>query len=731
MTDTALPADVVRPRNAASTWRVWWLIVGLLLPLAFIGVAGQLVIELGHDSEEQSATTGLLREFNRIGVALRDFVVPLADRPAKLSWEIHYKRYRTAVDSVMQNALAADAAGYLAGIEASVRRLQPLLDDVLRARTAGVDLTRAERAYRSEIDNSLEIIEGATDAWTERSSSLARRLQLRWRQLLWLTVVSALLAVGFGVVLLLYRRTFVQRTLAESALRESDERVRLLLDSTGEAIYGVDLQGRCTFANTACVKALGYAHADQLRGRVMHELIHAAPPEGDVPMNDGSRPHRVDRLPAHSIEEWMRRADGSRFPVECWAEPIIRHDDLVGRVITFVDITERRRIEGERRHAQKMESVGRLAGGVAHDFNNLLTVIEGYTGLALEATPPEAGVWNDLQEIRTASQRAAALTRQLLAFARKQVTEPKILDLNELLERAAGLLRPLVGANMRLDVRRTEGLGRVRADPGQIEQVIVNLVVNARDAMPAGGRITVEAGDRDLDDVYVREHIGVAPGRYVVLSVTDTGVGIPKDVRSQLFEPFFTTKEAGKGTGLGLATCYGIVKQHGGNIWCYSEVGWGTTFKVYLPRADGLADPAPSLPATPVPRGTETVLLVDDEPAIRRIASRALTSAGYAVHEASNGREALTTATTVAGKIDLLVTDLMMPEMGGVELTRRLRAARPDLRILFTSGYSESALPAHGDGLGPATFLEKPYSPKGLLRQVRAALDAPSQSEGV
>ena len=725
------PAHPGPSRPTARTGRDWWLLAGFLLPLLFIGVAIRVVIDLGHDTVEQSATTGLVREFNRLGLLLRDFEVPLHDQPAKLSWAVHYRIYRDVVDSMQHMPLVEAAASYLSGIEASVRRLEPQLDDVLKARAAHGDVATAERIYRAEIDNGFEVIKGATDAWTQRLSNVAARVNRRWRQLLWLTVVSSLIATGFGVVLLLYRRTMLQRLHAEAALRESDERVRLLLDSTGEAIYGIDLEGRCTFANAACIEVLGYRQASDLHGRVMHELIHAPPPGGDVTRSDGSRVHRVDRPPVHGLESWMRRADGSTFPAECWADQIVRRGELVGRVITFVDTTEQRRVEAERRHAQKLESVGLLAGGVAHDFNNLLTAIEGYTSLALETIPQGGGAWNDLQEVRNASQRAAALTRQLLAFARKQVTEPKILDLNELLERVAGMLRPLVGPNQRLEVRRAETLGRVRADPGQIEQVVVNLVVNARDAMPDGGRITVEVRDVDLDDAYAQEHPGVAPGRYVMIAVSDTGIGMSKEVRARLFEPFFTTKEAGKGTGLGLATCYGIAKQHGGNIWCYSEVGQGTTFKVYLPRADGpaevVASTAPTA-AAPTAQSSETVLVVEDEPAIRRMAVRSLTKAGYRVREASNGREALTTVAAMTDGLDLLVTDLMMPDMGGIELSRRLRETRPNLCVLFTSGYSETALPTQEVGEAPTMFLEKPFTPNGLLRHVRTALDGSDRS---
>jgi PAS domain S-box-containing protein len=570
------------------------------------------------------------------------------------------------------------------------------------------------------------VVAGATDALMDRLTVLGERARGRWVLLLWTAIASSLLAIAFGAVLLLYRRDFVRRVKVEAALGDSDERVRLLLDSTGEAIYGIDLEGRCTFANAACIELLGYRSTDQLIGEDLHGRIHAGA--------NGPR----DACPLHGLhgsvhreEEELRRSDGSRFPAECWSHPIERNGEVIGRVITFVDITDRKRAETELRHSQKMESVGRLAGGVAHDFNNLLTAIDGFATLSQAAMPQGSPAWEDIEQIKIATQRAAALTRQLLVFGRRQASEVRHVDLSELLSRMERLLHPLIGETIRLELRLSPEPAVVRVDAGQIEQVVVNLVVNARDAMPAGGRIIIETRRMELDDAFRREHAGTAPGRYVMFSVTDSGVGIPADIQTRIFEPFFTTKEVGKGTGLGLATCYAIVKQHGGNIWCYSEMGRGTTFKVYLPRVDSAADgPEPARPEASR-RGHETILLVEDEPGVRQVALRALSASGYRVHPAGDGGEAMRIAESLTTPVDLLITDVVMPGMDGIELGARLRERHPGTRVLYMSGYSEAMLSRQGLG-GPAIdLLEKPFTPEKLLRQVHGVLKGtPHSSAG-
>ncbi|MFN2571379.1 MAG: PAS domain S-box protein [Gemmatimonadales bacterium] len=388
------------------------------------------------------------------------------------------------------------------------------------------------------------------------------------------------------------------------------------------------------------------------------------------------------------------------------------------------DVTEQRQLEEQYRQAQKMEAVGQLAGGIAHDFNNLLTAILGNTQLLLRELPPGDAKRGDVEEIRKASERAASLTRQLLAYSRRQMLQPKVLDLNVVVAEMDKMLRRLIGEHIALVAVLAPDLGPVRADPNQIEQVIVNLAVNARDAMPDGGKLTVETSNVELDETFAQAHLGSVAGPYAMLAVTDTGAGMDAAVRAHLFEPFFTTKDVGKGTGLGLATVYGIVKQSDGYISVYSEPGQGTSFKIYLPR---IATPA-SVPPTPsrsgAARGSETVLVVEDEPAVLTLSRRALEAQGYVVLAASDAAAALRVVERHGGTIHLLLTDVVMPGLSGRELADRLTAQRPGVRVLYMSGYPGDAVVQHGTLPAGSAFLQKPFSPDGLARKVRDVLDA-------
>ena len=389
-----------------------------------------------------------------------------------------------------------------------------------------------------------------------------------------------------------------------------------------------------------------------------------------------------------------------------------------------MDMTDRRQLEEQLLQSQKLEAIGRLAGGVAHDFNNLLTGILGYANFALKSLPENHGARVDILEIERAGTRAAALTAQLLAYARRQMIAPKIVSLNDLVLNMETLLRRLIGEDVDLETRCSPDLWRAQIDPGQFEQVIINLAVNARDAMPRGGRLTVETSNCTLDDTYMQQHPEVAPGDYVVLAVADTGIGMDSATQIRIFEPFFTTKEQGRGTGLGLAVCYGIVKQANGHLWVYSEPAQGTTFKVLLPRslaeeAVGAAKPADP----PVSQGSETILIVEDEPVVRRLSVRALRERGYDVLEAGDGESALEVAQAHQGELSLLITDVVMPGMNGKELADRLSAERPDLRVLYISGYAEHAVVRQGVLLEGIAFLSKPFDLSELARTVREVLD--------
>ena len=402
----------------------------------------------------------------------------------------------------------------------------------------------------------------------------------------------------------------------------------------------------------------------------------------------------------------------------------VEHGHLVRVWGTQRDVTEQRHLEEQFRQSQKMEAVGQLAGGIAHDFNNLLTAILGNTQLLLRDLPPGDAKRGDVEEIRKASERAASLTRQLLAYSRRQMLQPKVLDLNVVVAEMDKMLRRLIGEHIALVAALQSDLGHVRADPNQIEQVIVNLAVNARDAMPDGGKLTIETANVDLDETFAQAHLGSVPGAYAMLAVTDTGHGMDVNVRAHLFEPFFTTKEVGKGTGLGLATVYGIVKQSGGYISVYSERGRGSTFKIYLPRiATPSATPA-APPRVGAARGSETVLVVEDELAVLTLSRRALEAQGYVVLAASDAAAALRVVERHGGTIHLLLTDVVMPGMSGRDLADRLTAQRPGIRVLYMSGYPGDAVVQHGTLPSGSAFLQKPFSPDGLARKVRDVLDA-------
>ncbi|MBI1917651.1 MAG: response regulator [Planctomycetes bacterium] len=430
------------------------------------------------------------------------------------------------------------------------------------------------------------------------------------------------------------------------------------------------------------------------------------------------------------IELTALHRTGREFPVEItiWPTPI----GLTYRFNAFIhDITSRKHMERalqeseERfRQAQKMEGIGRLAGGVAHDFNNLLTVINGYSDLLIHQPRLEEPTKHLLREIQKAGERAAGLTQQLLAFSRKQILQPSVLDLNAVLTNTEKMLRRLIGEDVDLSVLAGVDLGRVQADPGQIEQILMNLVVNARDAMPQGGKLTVETCNVFLGEDYRQTHPEVKPGPYVLLSVTDTGCGMEEQTKVRIFEPFFTTKEPGQGTGLGLATVYGIVKQSDGHIEVYSELGIGTAFKVYLPAVDA-SGPARDSPRAVrrIPPGTETVLLAEDEEGVRTLVKHALQACGYTVLEAAQGQEALEVASRQPGPIDLLVTDVVMPRMGGRELAERLKTMRPGIKVLYLSGYTDDAVLRHGIIAAESAYLQKPFTPASLATKVREVLD--------
>jgi two-component system cell cycle sensor histidine kinase/response regulator CckA len=504
---------------------------------------------------------------------------------------------------------------------------------------------------------------------------------------------------------------------AQQRLRQSEERYRLITENTSDLITLVDSEGYILYASPSHRQVLGYAVLE-LIGRPTLDMVHP----------DDHRPllaERVNLMKQGSIQVTLRvqHVDGSWR----WMETSCSLLDQQGNTVNVSrDITERKRLEAQLHQAQKMESIGRLAGGVAHDFNNLLTVMTGYAEMVRETLPPANPSRGDLEELLKAAERAASLTRQLLAFARKQIMEPHVLYLNDLILDMDRLLRRLIGEDIELVTRTASDLGLVKVDQSQIEQVLVNLAVNARDAMPQGGKLTIETHNVDLDETYMMARTEIQPGRYVLLVVSDTGVGMDAKTQGHVFEPFFTTKAAGKGTGLGLATCYGIIRQHDGAITVYSEVGHGTTFKIYLPQAAELPDRATRRDdAAGLPHGDETVLLVEDELAVRELAARVLRAQGYTVLEAANGDEALALAhDRDKTNIDLLLTDVIMPQIGGRELAVQLTSLLPSIKVLYMSGYTNDVIDHHGRLDPGIAFLHTPFSAAALTRKVREVLDA-------
>jgi PAS domain S-box-containing protein len=511
------------------------------------------------------------------------------------------------------------------------------------------------------------------------------------------------------------------RRQAEADLRESEERFRTLSESAPLGIYLADPQMNCLYVNTRWQEITGRS-AEEGLGQGWQITIH---------------PEDVERTRSEWIEFLQRegeflshlrilRPDGTLRWVASRAGRIKdAQGNLLGYAGTLEDVTERRLIQEQLLQAQKLESLGRLAGSIAHDFNNFLTAMMGYAEVAIGMLPEQHAIAPLLENVLKAGERAAGLTSQLLAFARKQRISPRVVYLNEVLIETDKILRRLIGEHIELVTLPQNDLGMVRADPGQIQQLLINLAVNARDAMPEGGRLTLETDNVTLDADYARRHTEVQPGDYVLLAVSDTGVGMEESVQQHIFEPFFTTKRMGEGTGLGLAICHSIVKQNGGHIWLYSEPGKGTTFKIYFPRVQEMAMEASSSSRETLstPRGTETILLVEDNAPLREFALTALIGQGYHVLSASNGSEALEVARAFAGEIHLLVTDVVMPQLGGSELAAQLMVARPSLKTLYISGYTENAFIHQAVQENRIRFLQKPFTALTLLRQVRDALD--------
>src|SRR5574341_1682227 len=514
----------------------------------------------------------------------------------------------------------------------------------------------------------------------------------------------------------------IERKRAEERLRDSERRFRALIEHSAHAIALFGADGTIRYGSPATTRVLGYA-LEEFVGRSAFEFVH---PEDLALVTERLAVVRERPGGQVAVRVRVRHRDGTWRLLEGVFTNLLDDPDVGAIVNNYRDVTESHRLEEQLRQSQKMEAVGRLAGGMAHDFNNILTAIGGFSDLLLHDLPLHDPRREDVEEIRKAAERAAALTQQLLAFSRRQVLQPKVLDLNAVVARTEKLLRRLIGEDITLLTPGEPALWAVRADPGQIEQVLVNLAVNARDAMPQGGTLSIATANAALDQAFADDHQPVTPGEYVMVAVIDTGIGMDAETQAHVFEPFFTTKERGKGTGLGLAMVYGIVKQSGGFIWVTSAPGQGAAFKIYLPRTEEAPEAAPDESrAEPSAGGRETILLAEDEEAVRRVARETLVRNGYSVLQASQGAAALALAEAHGSPIHLLLTDVVMPGMSGRQLADRLSALRPGLKVLYMSGYTDDGIVRQGMLEPGLAYLQKPFRPDALARKVREVLDTP------
>lgn len=628
------------------------------------------------------------------------------------------ERFRTAFDQAAIGVALTDSSTKIEAVNSALCEMlgyshdelvgQSLMSDVL---TFPEDLQISRKCMQSMLSGEL-----SRCCWEERY--IHKDGHLVWVQL----VTSALRDHdGKPAQFIAQVQDITARKRAEADLRQSNWTLQAIVRASPVAIVALDPQGRVTAWNNASEQMFGWTAQE------VESLPLPIVPADKTDEYQESLETVLGGAVFADKETKRQRKDGTLLDVSLSVAPLRDAEDRVAGVLAvYADVTERKRLEAQLLQSQKLESIGRLAGGVAHDFNNLLTVINCYTDLLLKKTDQQGSQSDALREIRKAGEQASTLTRQLLAFSRRQVLQPKVVNLGRIVEDLKEMLQRLLGEDIHLVVGSEKELGTVKADPGQLEQVIMNLAVNARDAMPSGGRLVIEIKNIELDERYIGKGADISPGCYVMLSVSDTGTGMNEETQRHLFEPFFTTKEAGKGTGLGLSMVWGIVKQSGGQICVYSELGKGTMFRIYLPRVEAhvVLERLPKRGA--IPWGTETILLVEDQQQLRQLTSRILTDYGYHVLEASNGEEALLLCNRQVDPIHLVLTDVVMPGITGVELGVRLRESRPDIKVVCMSGYTDDVVFRQGTLEPSVAYLEKPFTPEGLAAKVREALGGPA-----
>jgi len=645
---------------------------------------------------------------------------------AKEALRASEERYGSVVAALAEGIVFMDADGRLQASNASAERILGLTAEQIGGRTTFDPRWRAVHEDGSPFPGDTHPITVSLRTG-QPCSNVIMGVHKPSGELTWISVNSQPLfrrgeRKPYAAVASFFDIT--DRKRAEDALRATQARLRDVLASSTAVVYATKLTAEGyapSWVSENVTRVLGYDVGEALHPQWWVHHLH--PADRSRVLAEISTLLRKGEL---TLEYQFQAKNGAYRWVHDEARLLRDPTGLPVEVFgAWLDITERKQLEQQFQQAQKMEAVGRLAGGVAHDFNNLLTAILGSADLVLDDLKPNAPEREEIQEIRRAALRAADLTRQLLAFSRQQVISPTVLNPNAVVANMDKLLRRLLGEDVDLRTVLTPEPGAIKADPSQLEQVVVNLAVNARDAMPGGGKLTIETQNVDLDEEYAGGHVSAQPGSYVMLAVSDTGSGMDAVTQARIFEPFFTTKEKGKGTGLGLATVYGIVKQSGGWIWVYSEPGHGTTFKIYLPRVTEAAAPAAPSPVLPISvRGSETVLLVEDDEMIRALVQKVLKANGYTTLVAESGPAALRLAGQHDGRIHLLMTDVVMPGMNGREVAERLAPAHAGIEVLYLSGYTDDAIVHHGVLEPGIAFLQKPFTPAVLVRKVREVLDA-------
>jgi PAS domain S-box-containing protein len=638
--------------------------------------------------------------------------------------QIHRMRRRLFEREELSRLISENAADLIAVVDMEGRRIYNSLSYQKVLGYSEEELKSSTDTEQVHPGDRERVKEAAEEA---RRTGIGRPLEYRIRHKdgSWRVLESTASVVrnseGVADKLVVVNRDVTDRKRAAEALRRSEASFRSVFEDAPYGIYRAGLSGQLFLVNSTLEQMLGYGSQDELLKANLATDIYCDP---------GEHQRLIETFPQHQgfkdIEFEWKRKDGTRITVRSSGRPVRDETGEFAYLEVFAeDITQRRVLEKQLRMAQKMEAIGRLSGGIAHDFNNLLGVIMGYSQVMKRSLGPAHSSYEHAEEIEKASQRAVSLTRQLLAFSRQQVLEPAILNLNALVSDMEKMLPRLIGEDIKLNLILAPTLGQVKADQGQIEQVVMNLAVNARDAMPGGGKLIIQTANVELDVAYTLEHPGSKPDRYVMLAVTDTGIGMDPETQAHIFEPFFTTKERDKGTGLGLATVYGVVKQSGGYIAVDSEKGKGASFSVYLPRVEqAVAVPEASPAKTLTLQGSETILLVEDAEPLRKLAHMFLKDNGYQVLTAADGEEALQVARQHAAPIQLLLTDVVMPGINGRVLAERLAPWQLGMKVLYMSGYTDSFIAGHGVLEAGTHLLHKPFTEEALMRKVREVLDA-------